>query len=136
MPSKTIVLDVDGVVSQERIDGQWVPKGVPYGARKPYPQAVKTINKLYAEGWEIVLLTARYMERIKGLDDDTVGRVMEFAHKELEDWCRLWGINFSRLQFYKPSAVIYVDNNAYRLQSELGDKEWDKFEEFLANLAK
>jgi phosphoglycolate phosphatase-like HAD superfamily hydrolase len=82
---KRIVLDVDGVIAK--------PDNDDYSLRSCYPEAKEAINRLYAEGYEIVICTARYMMRYDG--------------------------------------HLYVDDRAFRLESDKGAAEWARLEQFL-----
>ena len=135
MVCKTVVFDVDGTICEERRDGKWLPKELPYGARMPYPRMVEIINRLYDEGWEVVLYTARYMERCRNIDTKDEENLWIYAYKELANWCNLWGIKYSSIKLHKPSAAVYVDNRAFRCDSEKGESEWKRLEEHLAGLS-
>lgn len=124
-----LVFDVDGTICRETDDdgNLYHPLGVSYSDRPPYPFAVKAINDLYDQGYEIVLFTARYMHKENQSQLNSHSR----GYSELVKWCEKWGINYSRLVFGKPSGQLYIDNHGFRLESEKGEKQWDGLREFL-----
>ena len=59
MKPKTICFDIDEVICKTNDKRN-------YSKSKPIKKNIQLINKLYNEGYKIILYTARYMTRCKG----------------------------------------------------------------------
>jgi capsule biosynthesis phosphatase len=116
---KRIVLDVDGVIAK--------PDNDDYSLRSCYPEAKEAINRLYAEGYEIVICTARYMMRYDGNQEKS----RRFGFHELVNWLDEQGVAYHEVYMGKPSGHLYVDDRAFRLESDKGAAEWARLEQFL-----
>lgn len=88
---KKFVFDIDGVIAQKNA-------GLNYGDANPNLPMIEVINKLFDNGNEIVLFTARGYKT--GID------WTEVTNKQLKDW----GVKHHRLMFGKPDADFYIDD--------------------------
>lgn len=97
---KIICFDIDGTVcKQTRGD---------YEHAEPLPEAVRIVNQLYDEGFEIIFFTARLMGRNK----EDVTKVYEQGYELTLNQLKRWGFKFHRLYLGKPSQHILVDDKA------------------------
>ena len=113
-----ICIDVDGVISQLKREGQT------YADVEPIPGAVEKINALRAAGHYIILFTARHMKTCSG----NVGMVIARQGKTTLDWLERHGVNYDEIHFGKPHADVYIDDNAFRFGS------WDAIDGNGSNL--
>ena len=97
---KTLCFDLDGVLCSQT-DGD-------YENAIPNREAIKIVNRLYAEGYKIIIYTSRFMGRHKG-------NVIE-AHKEGYEFTRNqllgWGVKFDELYMGKPIYDRLVEDKA------------------------
>ena len=92
--------DIDGTLCSDT-DGN-------YPNAQPFPDVIAEINRLYTDGHQIVLYTAR-------------GSTTEIDWRELtEHQVKEWGIQYHALFMGKPTADIYIDDKAVSL------KEWKR----------
>ena len=91
--SKTLVIDIDGVVASIVADGD-------YSKAKPLKKNILLINKLKESGLKIIYYTARGSATGKNWEDLT------------KDQFKEWGILFDELKFGKPAADLYIDDKA------------------------
>jgi capsule biosynthesis phosphatase len=113
-----ICLDLDGVISDFRKDGQ------SYADVSPIPGAIEKIKQLRANGHYIIIHTARHMKTCNG----NVGMVQAKIGKATIDWLEQHNVEYDELHFGKPWANIYIDDNAFRF------KGWDEVLEDGSNL--
>jgi capsule biosynthesis phosphatase len=109
-----ICFDVDGVIADHREQEH-------YKDRKPYPGVADRLRRLKEAGYFLVLQTARYMHQTGGsqIDAEVLGL------KELQVWCDKYGIPYDEIYLGKASAVMYVDDRAFRLRSDRGESDWN-----------
>lgn len=88
---KVFCFDIDGVIAS------LTPKN-DYSLAQPLTEHIELVNRLYEQGHEIILFTAR--GTVTGKDWSTV----------TETQLKSWGVKYSRLQFGKPAADFYVDD--------------------------
>ncbi|HXK94637.1 MAG TPA: hypothetical protein PKV38_13265, partial [bacterium] len=74
-----------------------------YEKAEPYPEIIEQVNRLYDEGHEILLLTAR------GSTTNLDWRAT--TERQLRDW----GVKYHRLYLGKPTAHVYIDDKAINL---------------------
>tara|TARA_B100001250_G_scaffold169750_1_gene146209 strand:- start:42904 stop:43200 length:297 start_codon:yes stop_codon:yes gene_type:complete len=74
-----------------------------YTKAMPYKERIETVNKLYEEGNEIIIFTARGSLTGENWEDLT--------KKQLKDW----NLKYSKLIFGKPGADYYIDDKAVDL---------------------
>ena len=84
--------DIDGTICTNT-DGD-------YSNAVPFPHVISRVNRLFAEGHEIVLHTAR--GATTGID------WREETERQLEDW----SVSYHTLHMGKPSADVYIDDKA------------------------
>ena len=97
--SKTYVIDIDGTICD------WEP-GRDYTLSEPYPDRIKTINRLYDKGNTIVYFTARGMGRYGG----KVEKAIETFYAITESQLDRWGCKYHKLILGKPSGDHYIDD--------------------------
>ena len=100
--SKTFVFDIDGVIAT-------ITPGNDYNLAKPMKETIQIINKLYEQGHEIVLFTARGSKT----DIDW----SKLTKKQMDDW----GVKRHKLKLGKPAADYYIDDKLISL-NELKQK--------------
>lgn len=89
---KIFCFDIDGTIcSKSELD---------YSLAKPYTDRIKQLNKLFDEGNEIILFTARGSQT--GLNHENLTKT------QLEQW----GVNYNKLLFGKPNADYYIDDKS------------------------
>jgi histidinol phosphatase-like enzyme len=100
---KTILVDVDGTLCPQ------AKKGEGYDHLQPFPEAINTINKLYDEGYKIILFTSRFMGYNKG---DVLKIYREGGHNYLKKQLESWGLKFHELHMGKPQSDLIIDDRA------------------------
>jgi CMP-N,N'-diacetyllegionaminic acid synthase len=88
---KTFCFDIDGVIAT-------ITKDNDYNLAKPRHDMIDQINRLYATGHKIILLTARGYAT--GID----------WKKTTAEQMDEWGVNHHELHFGKPAADYYIDD--------------------------
>ena len=78
-----------------------------YEKAEPYPEVIEQVNRLYEEGHEILLLTAR------GSTTNIDWRATT------ERQLKAWGVKYHRLYLGKPTAHVYIDDKAINLSAEV-----------------
>jgi len=91
--SKTLVIDIDGVVAT-------LVKSGDYSKSKPIRQNINRINKLKHSGLKIIFYTARGTET--GINWEHITK----------DQFKKWGLLYDELKFGKPAADLYIDDKA------------------------
>ncbi|MFB3785600.1 MAG: hypothetical protein ACE15F_04445 [bacterium] len=74
-----------------------------YEKAVPFSDVIEQVNRLYEEGHEILLLTAR------GSTTNIDWRAA--TERQLRDW----GVKYHRLYLGKPTAQVYIDDKAINL---------------------
>ncbi len=98
--SLTLLVDIDGILCGQ-IEGD-------YKNAIPNEKAIETVNRLYDEGYRIILYTARFMGRAKGSARIAREIGYEFTRKQLEGW----GVKFHELKMGKPASDVIIDDRA------------------------
>lgn len=94
---KTIVVDIDDTIS--------FTYNRDFDNSVPNQQVIDKINKLYDDGWKIILFTARGGKSCKTLEQK------EAKYRELtERWLKRHNVKYNELMFGKPNADYYVDD--------------------------
>ena len=91
--SKTLVIDIDGVVAT-------LVKSGDYSKAKPIRENINIINKLKSSGLKIIFYTARGSET--GINWEQITK----------DQFKKWGLIYDELKFGKPAADLYIDDKA------------------------
>lgn len=113
-----ICFDVDGVIADHAGD-------LPYVDRQPYPWVAQKIRDLKEAGHVIIFCTARYMRLFDG-DQESAAHAGRY---QLIRWLEKHGIPYDEIYLGKPSADLYVDDKAVRIESDLGKTAWDVLKE-------
>ena len=87
-------VDIDGTLCEDQ-HSWWE-----YSKAVPIPDAIQKINKLYQEGEEIILYTARFPEN----------------EKVTLEWLEKHQVKYHEIIFGKFRADVYVDNCAKRME--------------------
>ena len=99
----SIVIDVDDTIC--------TTKNRDYYNAEPIQPVIDVINKLYDEGWEIILYTARGQLSYDG----NQARIEIEVRPILAGWLERNNVNYSTLKMGKPfSTSVYVDDKAIR----------------------
>jgi capsule biosynthesis phosphatase len=104
---KRIVMDVDGTLC-----GSPSVKG-DYLTAVPYPEVVERLRKYKAEGWVIIIQSARQMRT----HANNVGRINATTLPTLIEWLRKHDVPFDEVHVGKPWCGydgFYVDDRAIR----------------------
>lgn len=119
---KRLVVDCDGVIADKTTGGD-------YENAKPLLYGIKQVNKLYDEGYTIVLYTARYGDRENG----NLHNMYQRGYREWTDWLEKHGVKYHYAYMGKPAGVLYIDDKAARVR---GDHEegWNMVWHELNNL--
>jgi len=81
---------------------------------KPYKAVIRKINKLYDEGWYIIIYTARGARSCKTLEE------REKKYREItENWLGNNGVKYHELVFGKMNADYYVDDKNLSIEEFL-----------------
>mgnify|MGYP006091814259 CR=1 FL=1 len=106
---KIICFDIDNVICKTVKSN--------YRKSKPILKNIKYINKLYKDGHDIKIFTARYM----GRTNDNSLEAQKNAKKITINQLKKWKVNYHKLFFGKPSSDFYIDDK------NLGfEKNWIK----------
>lgn len=74
--------------------------GEDYSKSEPIQERIKIVNKLYDEGNEVIIFTAR--GSVTGID------WTELTEKQL----KFWNVKYTKLLLGKPAADFYIDDKA------------------------
>jgi hydroxymethylpyrimidine pyrophosphatase-like HAD family hydrolase len=109
MKIKKICFDIDGIIC--------TTKKKNYNFSKPIIKNIKFINKLYEQKYEIILHTARFMGRNKNV----IKKAEKQAKKITLQQLKIWGVNYHKIFFGKPSFDIVIDDKNLQF-----NKNWIK----------
>lgn len=99
-----ICIDIDGTICElKTLIGS-------YGNVLPLPGARDFIKSMRKKGHTIILYTARHMKTCDG----NVGLVLARQGLTLFNWLEEHDIQYDEIYFGKPSADVYIDDNAFR----------------------
>ena len=98
---KKICFDIDGVICKS--------KNNDYRSSKPIKKSIKFINRLFNEGYTIIIFTARYMGRNNDKKTLAKKQGQQMTIRQL----KLWGVNYHKLIFGKPSFDLLIDDKSY-----------------------
>lgn len=102
-----LCIDLDGVVCRLKQPGQ------SYADLEPVPGAAERLRAFKEAGHYIILFTARHMKTCNG----NVGQVIARQGKVTLDWLDKHRIAYDEINFGKPHADVYLDDNAMRFSS-------------------
>jgi hypothetical protein len=77
-----------------------------YNKSIPIKDRIEFVNRLYAEGNNITIYTARGMGSTNNNQIEAITRYYSFTQRQLE----LWGLKYHFLILGKPSADFYIDD--------------------------
>ena len=104
---RALVIDVDGTLCPVK------PESARYEDLRPYDGMVHRLRQWRADGYRIILHTARNMRSYDG----NLGLINKHTAPALIDWLDKWDIPYDELHFGKPWAGhdgFYVDDRAVR----------------------
>ena len=110
MKKKRICFDIDNVICSTN-------KKKNYAKSKPIIKNIQAVNKIYKEGYIVVLYTARYMSRCNGNLSKINKQIRPLTLKQLEKW----GVNYHEIYFGKPSFDLFIDDKSLFFK-----KKWSK----------
>lgn len=97
---KQLCFDIDGVICKT-INSD-------YKKSKPIKKNIECINKLYKNGYKIIIFTARYMGRTNNnrtLAEKKISKLTLFQLKK-------WDVKYHKIFFGKPSFDLIIDDKA------------------------
>lgn len=104
---KVLVVDIDGTLCDIKARHER------YEDVQPEPLMVERLQQMQAEGWRIILSTARGMQS----NDGNLGQINKVVAPVLLDWLRQHAIPFDEIYFGKPwpgKNGFYIDDRALR----------------------
>ena len=110
MKLKTICFDIDNVICRTDSNRNYLKS-------KPIKKNIDLINKLYLEGFTIILYTARYMGRCNGDIIKVKKKIKPLTIKQLKKW----GVKYHKVYFGKPSFDLFIDDKSLFFK-----KDWSK----------
>jgi histidinol phosphatase-like enzyme len=105
---KIICFDLDNVVCTTKRNN--------YKCSKPIQKSINLINKLYSQGYQIIIFTARGMGRFNGNYNMVVKFYRQLTLKQL----RIWTVNY-QLLLGKPAYDYFIDDKAYGFKKNWHD---------------
>lgn len=106
----TYVIDIDGTLCT-LTDGN-------YSQAKPLKERIKKINKLATSGNNIILHTARGMNRFYGNAFKCHSEFYLFTERQLKKW----GVLYDKLIMGKPSGDYYIDDKGINDEDFFADE--------------
>jgi capsule biosynthesis phosphatase len=103
---KRIVIDLDGTITQEN-------PSVPYTDKLPNPEVVERLREYRAQGFEIVVHSARNMRTYNG----QVGKINIHTLPVIIGWLQKHDVPFDEIHVGKPwcgTDGFYVDDRSIR----------------------
>ncbi len=97
---KRIVFDLDGCLCRQTAGD--------YEHAQPLPSAIAVVNRLYDQGHDITIHTARYMGRTR----NNVALAYQAGFALTQQQLSAWGVRYHLLVMGKPAADIVVDDRA------------------------
>jgi capsule biosynthesis phosphatase len=104
---KALVIDVDGTLCPIKRSGE------SYADMAPEPRMLARLRALHAEGWHIILHSARGMRS----NDGNVGKIGKNVAPVMLDWIAKHDIPFDELHLSKPwpgAQGYYIDDRSVR----------------------
>ena len=106
---KIICFDLDNVICKTNNND--------YISSKLIKKSINLINKLYKEGYQINIFTARGMGVFKGNYSMVVKKYKKLTLKQL----KIWKVCYHKLILGKPAYDFFIDDKAYGFK-----KNWQK----------
>jgi CMP-N,N'-diacetyllegionaminic acid synthase len=110
MKLKTICFDIDNVICRTNTKKEYLKS-------KPNLKNISLINKIYNNGYNVILYTARGMGRYTGNLDKIKKNIKPLTLKQLNKW----GVKYHQIYFGKPSFDLFIDD-----KSLFFSKKWPK----------
>ena len=104
---RVLVVDVDGTLCDIKRAGQ------SYADVAPEPRLIARLRELHAQGWGIILSSARGMRS----NDGNLGQINKTVAPVILDWLARHEVPFDELHLGKPwpgSEGFYIDDRAVR----------------------
>ena len=104
---RVLVVDVDGTLCDIKRAGQ------SYADVAPEPRLIARLRELHAQGWRIILSSARGMRS----NDGNLGQINKTVAPVILDWLARHEVPFDELHLGKPwpgSEGFYIDDRAVR----------------------
>jgi hypothetical protein len=92
------VFDIDGTICTDT-NGD-------YYSAKPIIDRVNTVNRLYREGHQITLFTARGMGSSRNDEKEARKKWKNLTESQLREW----GVKYHNLFLGKPAGDVYIDD--------------------------
>ncbi len=97
---KRVCFDIDGVLCNQ-VQGD-------YAAAAPHRDMIALVNRLYDQGYRVILHTSRFMGRTHG-DVAEARRIgLEFTERQLAGW----GVCYHELHMGKPRYDVVIDDRS------------------------
>ena len=106
---KIICFDLDNVICKTINNN--------YKSSKPIKKTITLINKLYKEGYQIKIFTARGMGTLKGNYPMVIKTYKKLTVQQL----KLWDLKYHSLIFGKPAYDCFVDDKAFGFKKNWHD---------------
>ena len=115
--AKVLVFDIDGIIATGTKEEVYSDQaGWAFERCTLIPGIIKTMEHFRIKGYKIVLNTARWSQDLEKTDT----------------WLKDNGVPFDELRMEKPSAMLYIDDKAYRHRGEWTDRDIEEMEKLLA----
>ena len=101
MKKKIICFDIDGVICKTNNKNN-------YAKSKPIKKNINYINKLYEEGFKIIIFTGRFMGRNNNNISKAKKQVLNLTKIQLKKW----GLKYNKLFMGKPSYDLFIDDKS------------------------
>jgi capsule biosynthesis phosphatase len=101
MKFKTICFDIDNIICKTNSSGD-------YSKSVAIKKNIKAINDVYKSGFNVILYTARYMDRLKGNLTKVKKQIRPLTLKQLKKW----DVKYHKIYFGKPSFDLFIDDKS------------------------
>ena len=97
---KKLCFDLDNVICNTKSNN--------YKNATPNKEAIKLVNKLYSNNFEIIIFTARFMGRTNNNKEKAISLGYNLTKNQLKKW----KVKYTRLLLGKPSYDLIIDDKA------------------------
>ena len=97
---KKLCFDLDNVICNTKSNN--------YKNATPNKEAIKLVNKLYSNNFEIIIFTARFMGRTNNNKEKAISLGYNLTKNQLKKW----KLKYTRLLLGKPSYDLIIDDKA------------------------
>lgn len=122
--AKRLVVDLDGTLTIDEL-------GVTYADKLPNLQLISRLREYKAQGFEIIICTARNMRTFSG----SIGKINAHTLPEVVAWLKKNNVPFDEIHVGKPwcgNDGFYIDDKAVR-PSEFKSMDYREIREMLLN---